>query len=544
MMYVNTPPTIGGINARDPKSQMSPTDAIGMINLMPNGETVKTRGGSKTVLAQNLSTVDSNSFFPEFKNIVVQNLSGDIETLVEYDAGNTAAVTADSENVNPTRRKDNKLIVGAGEKIWSYDGTASELGSGFTSARWQTVHFDERLILVNGNDSPQTYDGTTLTASTFTLQDSSGAAATDSPSELWGANVFKGRVYYWTLGKQYFYYCQAGSYQGITKQFDLSMQIKQGGYLVTIQTYARDSGSGLDDYIVFIFSTGETLVYQGDDPESADAWSLVNRYSLAPPIDIRGFLPLGGDVIMLTLDGWQNLSTALPNQRISNKGQIGEKIINLAQKNASQHNSKFGWGITSYPKGGMLIINVPISGNKSVQHVMDTRSGSWTTFRGWNAKCFCTLNDDLYFADEHGNIRQADVGTSDNGQFIVYKVRPAYQDFGSQAHRKQVNGVQVITNYRHPKYIHLDVNSDYNDKQGKPFVYPPEYGTFDWDESNWDQDYWADDEESEEETGVKPRYKMCFGWGYSISILMRFASRTQTITWYSTNIKLRKLGGR
>ncbi len=544
-MYANIPPPTGGLNARDPRGQMSPNDAIELVNWIPDGETVRSRAGSTTVLAQDLSLINNSNFFPSYDDIQEQALGGVIETLIEYDSGNTSEVTATAANGSPTFEKNNKLLMCSGDKVWLYGTPSTQLKTGITSAKFQSVHFKNKIILTNGKNVPLQYDGTSINNLTITsLVEPDGVTPTgENPQDLWGVNIFKGRAFYWTKNAQHYYYASAGGYQGTLTKNDLSLQVKHGGYLVSIQTYARDSGSGLDDYVAFFFSTGETLIYQGSDPASASAWSLVNSYQLAPPVDIRGFQQLGGDVIVLTIDGWQNLSASLPNQRISNANQIGEKIINLAKSEVQKNSNKFGWDIIYYPKGSLLIINIPQNENKSIQHVQNTKTGMWTTFDNWNAKCFTLLNDELYFADELGNLRKCDVGVNDDGEFITFTARPAFQSFGNESFRKQVNGVQVLTNYRYPKNIHLDINTNYNIKEGKTFDYPPEKELFDWDVSHWNEAYWSNGEDYTSNIVQSP-YKMCFGIGYTISILMRMASRTQKINWFSTNVNINKVGGR
>ncbi|MCF6318373.1 MAG: hypothetical protein L3J83_03700 [Proteobacteria bacterium] len=540
-MYINLPPPTGGLNSRDPLSGMAANDARRLVNWISDGEVVRSRGGSRTVLAQDITTVQETSLFPEFSDIIVEDLSGDIETLVEYDGGQTIFLPTTADNKNPTFiKKDNQLLICAGTKIWKYDDPPVELGSGFSNSRWLTGNFNNFLIFTNGVDAPQTFDGTTLTSMIVSsMNDAGGNATGDSTTNLFGSVLFKGRMFYWLKDKQYFYYADIGAFQGDLVQFDLGSQAKKGGYIVSIQTYSRDSGSGLDDYLAIFFSTGETILYQGDDP--VNNWSLVNSYQLAPPINERGFLAMGGDVIVLTIDGWQNLSSSLPNQRLTNANQIGEKIINSAQRVAKRHGDKFGWDIVYYPRCGLLIINVPSQDDRSRQFVLSTKSEAWTNFRGWNAKSFVVFNDELYFADEFGNIRKADVGFNDNGQYIALTAYPAFQNFGKESIRKQICGAQVLTNFNHPKYISLRVDSDYNNGNAMSINYPPEYGIFDWDVSFWDEALWGG---GDLDDVVKPPYKMVFGQGYALALNMRMGSRAQQIVWYSTNINLKKMGGK
>ena len=71
-------------------------------------------------------------------------------------------------------------------------GAKFTVASGFSSNRWQVTNHSTRLIFVNGVDSPQVFDGTTMTAANF-----SGSPGTFTPSAMWGCNSFKGRAFYW-----------------------------------------------------------------------------------------------------------------------------------------------------------------------------------------------------------------------------------------------------------------------------------------------------------------------------------------------------------
>jgi hypothetical protein len=128
MPMQSAPAPIGGWNARDPHDAMAPTDAIELINLFPNIASVDGRGGSLTKL-----TIAANHA---------------VWALMPF-----------------TYATGSKLLAACNGNIWNIDTsawTASSLASGFSSDKWQYGHFNNHLVMVNGTDTPQVYDGTTF----------------------------------------------------------------------------------------------------------------------------------------------------------------------------------------------------------------------------------------------------------------------------------------------------------------------------------------------------------------------------------------------
>lgn len=155
------PPPVGGLNTIDAVANMAPTDAVILDNYFPSTADVKLRNGYV-----NWATA----------------ISGNVETLAPYTAGTTK-----------------KLFGVAAGSI--YDVTAkaavgAPLVSGLANSRWQWVDFSNAgntfLVMVNGVDSPQIYDGTTwhtvrsLTAQTISSITASGTTATLTTSAAHG----------------------------------------------------------------------------------------------------------------------------------------------------------------------------------------------------------------------------------------------------------------------------------------------------------------------------------------------------------------------
>lgn len=153
MSAIAIPSPVGGWNARDSFDKMPAEDAVKLVNWVPRGSYVQTRGGYA---------------------VSQSGLGGPVETLAAF--------------VGPT----NLLLAAANGAWWDVTVTPVQIATGYSSDRWQQANHNGKLIFVNGEDPPQVFDGTTMTPADFT-----GSPETFTPSAMWGINSFKGRVYYW-----------------------------------------------------------------------------------------------------------------------------------------------------------------------------------------------------------------------------------------------------------------------------------------------------------------------------------------------------------
>lgn len=492
MTVKTVPAPIGGWNARDALSNMPQTDAVKLINLVPDAGAVVSRGGCLDYCVVN----------------------GECETLVEYHSETTR-----------------KFLAAAGSKLYDVTNSTNvtELKTGLTNARWQTVQHNDKLIFVNGADNPQVFNGSAF--ENFTDTNSVGA------NKFIGCNSFKGRCFYWKADSQDFYYAQAGSYQGGLTKFQLGQVAQQGGNLINMLTWTLDSGSGVDDLAVFVMSSGEALVYQGSDPSNANSWSMIGRFNIGQPFAYRGHARLASDEILITKDGYLNISSALQAGRLNPDQHISAKIINAVKQKTTALYDKYGWEITFYPKGNWLIVNVPIETNRIYeQHVYNTKTGAWTKFTGWNARCFGVFDDNLYFG-ENGKIVRADIGVSDYGTQINYEAVPAWNYLSSSSNTKQLTAVQVSSNYVYPDYMQIEASNDFNEPKGYPYTIAPENVPDSWDIADWDQDYWGLTDGST--TAV---WKSVTATGFALTYNLRITTKAQRIAWYSTNLMYTNAG--
>lgn len=483
---------VGGWNARDSKDQMAEEDAVVLDNWFPGEGEVSLRKG----YTQHAT-----------------GLGGNVETIAEYHAG--------------TNRK---LLACANGNIWNAtsSGAAASLASGFVVNRWQWANFNGSIGFVNGTDAPQKYDGSTVTALSIT-----GPTATS----LIGINVFKSRTYFWEVNSQSFWYSAVNALGGTLTEFPLSRVSQFGGNLQTMATWTRDGGNGPDDFAVFIMSSGDVVVYQGSDPGSSTDWSLVGIYKIGAPIGRRCTMKVGGDLIVITKDGFVPLNGVLATGRVSNKGAVSDKIRGAVKTAAQSYGDSYGWQAILYPRGNYAFVNIPITTNTTYhQYVMNTITGAWCRFKGMDARSWGVYDDRLYFGG-NGIVYLADNGASDGGSDIQGDAQTAFTYLRNRSRQKQLTTVQPVMSSEGSLPIAASSATDF----ATPAI---NYNTSSftgngtqWDTAQWDTFEWGGGDGT-----IVNEWISAGGIGYNFSLRVRVAVSAQAVKWYSTNY-MYKLGG-
>ena len=477
-LRVNVPSPSGGLNTKDSESAMEPTDALIMENWFPGQGSVSTRKG-----------------FTEYAT----GLSGYVETLMEY-------------NANTVR----KFICANGSTLNDITNPASivSVGTGFTNARFQWVNFNAYLIMLNGADTPQTFDGTTLAASTI-----SGTGLT--VSELNGINVHKNRVYVWNSNAQDVWYGATNAIGGVFTKFQLSRVAPFGGNLVSMMTWNLDGGNGVDDYAVFLMSSGDVLLYQGSDPST---WALLGTYKIGRPIAIRGAKKVAGDIVIITDQDFVFFSEVFKNDgSVTQRG----KLSGAAIEAVNDYGSNYGWEIAMYPKAGWLLINVPVANNTTYhQYVLNTITGAACKFTGMNASTWGMYSNNLYFGG-NGKVFKADDGFNDNGANINCDIQAAYNNLGSPQ-EKIVNSYRNTIKLDGSAVVNSIVNFDYGRGETSQNSSSVAQGSF-WDVAFWDVAMWSPE-------GLT-RNELIYSSGQGVDLGMRIkvSINGQQLFWYRTD---------
>jgi len=507
MKTYHIPAPVGGWNASQALDNMAPTDAVTLINWIPRETSIEMRKGSK--------------------KITETALGGQVETLVTHraDTGTETLIAGYNGKVS---------------KINTSTGVATELKTTFTDDRWQTININNRLIMCNGADTPQEYDGSTLGDMSIT-----GA----TPANLIGVTAFKGRAIYWEKKAAKFWYATAGAYTGALTSFPLEYTTQKGGYVMECMTWTRDSGDGVDDLFVVMMSTGETLVYSGSDPGDAQDWALTGKFTLGRPLSVRGSANLASDRIIITEDGFVNLSTALQVARVSEKGNVSSKIVEAVKEATNRWGNKYGWEMIYHARESLLIVNVPRQTSATApqdnvyeQYCMNTNTGAWTKFRGWQAITFTEVNGDLFMGSSDGHIRRCFYEANDDTVAILAVVIPAFSTYGVPDRQKQATYVTVTTSYVNKENIGLGALADFNTQArggaSVPIPITGAQGT--WNASDWNDAYWA--RSASDASGIHNYNIPVKAMGYSLSFKMNIQSDLQIPKVYSFRQRFKMAG--
>lgn len=459
-MTASRPAPVGGWNARDALAAMPPTDAPIIVNWWPTPANVQLRQG-----------------FTPFAT----GFPSQVETIVAYRAGAAG-----------------KLFGCAGGKIYDATGggaIGAAVVSGLASNRWEYVNFTTTggvayVTLFNGQDSPRYWDGTTWTAVTGVSTPSLTFASGALPTQMFNCTEHASRLWMLRNNSLEAYYCPVGAVGGAASLFDLRPVFHRGGKLIDIETWSVDTGTGTQERLVFATDQGEIAVYQGTDPSSVTTFGLVGVYYVGGCIGQRCLTKFGGDVLVICQTGLVPLSALLQSKVINVAETLTDKIQYAISQVISSASGNFGWQCLSYPKENMLLLNIATSGSSWIQYAMNTITGAWTQFNGWNSECWEIYADDPYFGGGTF-IGLAWSGFDDNGTSITTDLECAFDSFGAPGQLKQFSMVRPIIASDGVPGIVYGINIDFDQSAviGSPSFTPSTAGS--WDTSNWDTGLWA-----------------------------------------------------
>lgn len=480
------PAPTGGLNAIDALANMPETDAIVMDNFFPQPSYVELRNG--------------------FSNWVT-GIGAWVDTLMPYSNGTT-----------------NKLFGIASTKV--YDVTSSgavgaAVVTSLSNARWEWVNFatsgGQFLYAGNATDKPLYYDGTSwVKVDSGTTPAITGVTTTLLRSPA----VWKSRIWWIENNTLHAWYLPTASVGGAASEFDLSPIFRLGGNLQAIITASLSDGSTFDEYIAFLTNQGELALYRGTDPAQAGLFYIVGVYRIGTPIGRRCWFRLGSDTVILCSDGFVSMQEMISIGRVSQKGDISYKILNLVNADVQSYGSNFGWQGLVYPIGNKVIINVPeVVDSVSHQYVMNTITGSWCRFTGWNASSFCVLGDVLYFGG-NGVVAKADSGSADNTTDINGLMKTAFSYLGTDR-QKMFTMVRVIVQANGDLSAVSFLNTDF-DNQLPTSAPVTSVGTGSpWNTSPWNTSPWA------------PGYQLFKDWqgiyGVGFSASLYYSIKTNAI---------------
>ena len=485
---------IGGWNARDALGAMDPLDAVTLTNFWP---------GTNSVILRNGYTKHATG------------LPAEVQTLMAYSSGTS-----------------NKLFAISDGKI--YDATSSgAVGaaavSSLTNSKFQytniTTPAASYLMAVNGADKLRTFDGTNW------HKDGDGAPydiTNIDTSTVANITLFKNRIWLTTNDTLKAWYLPVNSIGGAAVALDMTSIFQLGGYIMAGMTWTLDAGYGVDDYLVFITSNGEALVWRLTDPTTPTGISQIGLYKVGAPIGRRCYTKFGGDLLIITQDGVVPMSGALQSSRLDPRVSITNKIQYAMSAAISTYGANFGWSLLYYPKENQLILNVPISEGSQQQYVMNNITKSWCNFTGWAANCWELHLDDPYFGGD-GYVGKAWNGNTDDTSDIAGFGLQSFQSYGT-ALQKQCKMIRYHLQSNGSPSVFGNVNVDYNlaDESAQLNFSSISYGL--WDTGIWDTTLWG--------AGLVPTadWQGATNIGYTFAPLIKTATQGIQLQWVATDL--------
>jgi len=335
------------------------------------------------------------------------------------------------------------------------------------------------------------------------------------------------------------WYLPIASKSGQAKEFNFGSQFKHGGLLVGLFNWTVDGGSGVDDFLVAISSSGDVLPYKGSDPEAAsgDLWGIKGVYFIgAVAGSKRCASESGGDLYILSTYGITNMTDLLSGVDTINSSHnvLGGRLGRLLRRDMEQYRLDDGWGIDFLPSEGMLIINTPKRVNGVyIQYAYDIATDSFGMWREVPMSAFTAWRSTVYLGTADNRVLAMDVGLDNveltppvddqNGQDINFSLLFSYSNLGTPSRYKRAQMAR-------PDFIASDTvqykvkfKFDYDLTELLSQDVRPNSDSGVWDTSDWDAVIWADDtlENVHNINGS-------FGYGRVMSIAVQGAAKSET----------------
>jgi len=569
---------IGGWNARDSIANMSPLDAVTLNNFWPTPTDVQLRLGYTKSCTGITGQVNS---LMNYAGVTTQKLFAAAGTKLYDVSGSTATqvktiVNNKFQHINVSTPGGHFMVAVNGvDPAQLYDGTnwisyaptataqtISSITRGGTGNLTATVTTASAHGLVTGNQivvtgaTPSQFNGTYLitkinaTQFAYTMASAPANNATvvgsytinyaitgvDS-STFAHVNLFKNFLFFVKQNSMEAWYLPVGQVAGAALKLDFGGIARMGGYLQAMGTWTIDAGQGADDYAVWITNNGETIVYNGTNPDSATTWALKGVWQLGQTFNRRCFLKWAGDLLLLTQDGLVPLAAALQSSRLDPRVNLTDKIYYAISQEASLYSGNFGWQINYFASENMLIINVP-STTGIQQFCMHTISKAWCSFSNINATCWELNYDQMYFGG-NGFIGHWWNAYSDDGNNIEAQVQQAYSYFDAPGQQKRFTMIRPIfqTDNGLPGIL-VGINTDFDAQNSLGAVsYNAVSSTLGvWDTGVWDTDVWGG------ALSLTKLWQGVTGIGYSGGIIMKIASQGIDVHWVSSDYVMERGG--
>ena len=354
--------------------------------------------------------------------------------------------------------------------------------------------------------------------------------------------VHKDQIWLVERDQSYAWYLPQLSVGGAATQFYFGTKFTHGGYVAGLFSWTIDGGVGVDDYLVIVSRSGDVIVYQGNDPGSADDWAMTGQYFIGQlPKGQKFGTHSGGNLYLLSVQGLMSMNEII--QGVDGKNENADiasrKIAYSIRPWLQQFNQDDGWEVRLTPAIGTLIINAPPrSDGVNVQWVKNTTIDSWGLWRLVPMLCIDEWKGAVYIGDAQGRVHIMDnfidnqlitpPPEGQNGDAIPFSVLTTFDHYDSPTLFKRGK-------YIRPQFLSTSAPSSdsvfrYDYDISEPINSSPSpilTGSL-WDQALWDVADW----DNSTPEGFSP-VRGGFGMGRTVAIAMvgRSVADTTLISW-------------
>jgi hypothetical protein len=478
MQTTMLPAPTRGIIESENYAFMQPGGAVLLDNWAPTMRGVKLRGGcARWCDLHALDTPVPPDGDPLRKPVV---------SAFEYSSGNVQRMYAGQATKLFDVTFSTPTLIKSGQASGNYCASQLANASG-----------DYMLVLNDAGDFPLRYDGTTWTTLNADQIHGPVGSTVEHGRNLTYVCKYRNRWFFVEGGTMNAWYLGIDSIGGLLSMIPLSGAATRGGKLLFCATWSIDAGDGIDDKLVFCTNHGELLIFTGSNPADASNWRQEGRYQVPEPMGMNAHIPIGGDLLIATVEGIVPVSAAITKTSGDLDLAMITKNIKSTWRNEAITKNNMPWTLERWDEYGAMFVTFP-GGKPGKRYcgIVNTGTGAWGRYTGWDVTCFIRLRGDMFFGTQDGIIQQADRNGNDDGVAYTATMVGGWEMFQSPS--QTVVWRQARANFT------TKSNADFNPQVSActdyvvsiPTAPPPaaDPGVLDvWDQGLWDEALWDQD---------------------------------------------------
>ena len=285
------------------------------------------------------------------------------------------------------------------------------------TGRYMAAYLSSRILLAGGGGAPMAYDGANVGDAAFTT--STGVA----PSTFAGVIAHRDRAYFWPEGRLEFYHsASVGAITGPLTRFPLDRLGNITGTIVAMASASLDPGDRAQDLLTIVTSTGDVVLYAGDDPSDPDRFAIVARMKVARPVGRFCLVNRDADLLILTRAGVVSLRRALTSREDALTRALSEQIARVVEARIIAAETPDAWRLASDPGGQYLVLSMVEP--TGIEHfVYGHQARAWSVWTGIPAVSWSTLGGRMLFTGIDGRLGEmaqpGEEGIGDDGDPIA-----------------------------------------------------------------------------------------------------------------------------